>query len=105
MRTHFTRVILFRGQPYYIDSAVGIMEGKGKQRALAIITFVKNNSGANYCQILEGLKDADENLVMEETVSKLVKEGFLKLVKAKGKGESNSYYITDKGLTRARCVN
>jgi len=81
------------------------MEGKGEQRELAIITFVKNNPGANYCQILEGLEDADENLVMDETVSKLVKEGFLKLVKAKGKGESDSYYITDDGLMRARCVN
>ena len=81
------------------------MEGKGKQRELAIITFVKNNPGTNYCKILEGLKDADENLILEETVSKLVKEGFLKLVKAKGKGESDSYYITDKGLMRARCVN
>ena len=79
--------------------------GKGEQRELAIITFVKNNPGTNYCKILEGLKDADENLIMDETVSKLVKEGFLKLVKAKGKGEFDSYYITDKGLTRARCVN
>jgi DNA-binding HxlR family transcriptional regulator len=79
--------------------------GKGEQRELAIITFVKNNPGTNYCKILEGLKDADENLILEETVSKLVKEGFLKLVKANEKGESDSYYITDKGLTRARCVN
>jgi hypothetical protein len=81
------------------------MMGKGEQRELAIITFVKNNPGSNYCEVLEGLKDADENLIMEETVSKLVKEGFLKLVKAEGKGESDIYYITDKGLTRARCVD
>jgi hypothetical protein len=81
------------------------MEGKGEQRELAIIAFVKNNPGVNYCEVLEGLKDADENLIMEETVSKLVKEGFLKLVKANEKGEPDSYYITDKGLTRARCVN
>jgi len=79
--------------------------GKGEQRELAIITFVKNNPGTNYCKILEGLKDADENLIMENTVSNLVKEEFLKIVKAKGKRESDSYYITDKGLTRARCVN
>jgi hypothetical protein len=81
------------------------MMGKGEQRELAIITFVKDNPGTNYCEVLEGLEDADENLIMEETVSKLVKEGFLKLVKAKGKDESDNYYITDKGLTRARCVN
>ncbi|MBN1357627.1 hypothetical protein JW988_02555 [Candidatus Bathyarchaeota archaeon] len=81
------------------------MMGKGEQRELAIITFVKNNPGADYCEVLKGLEDADENLVMDETVSKLVKEGFLKLVKAKGKDESDSYYITDKGLSRARCVN
>ena len=79
--------------------------GKGEQRELSIITFVKNNPGTNYCKILEGLKDADENLIMENTVSNLVKEGFLKIVKAKGIEESDSYYITDKGLTRARCVN
>jgi hypothetical protein len=77
----------------------------GEQRELAIIIFVRNNPGSNYCEVLEGLKDADENLIMEETVSKLVKERFLKLVKAKRKNESDSYYITDKGLTRARCVN
>jgi hypothetical protein len=81
------------------------MMGKGEQRELAIITFVKNNPGTNYCEVLEGLKDADENLVLEEAVSKLVKEGFLKIVKAKGKDESDSYYITNKGLTRARCVD
>jgi hypothetical protein len=79
--------------------------GIGEQRELAIIIFVRNNPGSNYCEVLEGLKDADENLIMEETVSKLVKERFLKLVKAKRKNESDSYYITDKGLTRARCVN
>jgi hypothetical protein len=81
------------------------MMGKGEQRELAIITFVKNNPGTDYCEIFEGLRDADENLVLEETISKLVKEGFLKIVKANEKGESDSYYITDKGLTRARCVD
>jgi DNA-binding transcriptional regulator PaaX len=81
------------------------MMRKGEQRELAIITFVKNNPETNYCKILEGLKDADENLILEKTVSRLVKEGFLKLVKANEKGESDSYYVTDKGLTRARCVD
>lgn len=81
------------------------MMGKEDQRELAILTFVKNNPGTNFCKIFEGLKDADENLIMENTVSNLVKEGFLKLVRAEGKGQFDSYYITDKGLAHARCVN
>lgn len=81
------------------------MMEKEDQRELAIIMFVKNNPGANFCKILEGLKDADINLVMENTVSNLVKEGFLRIVAAEGKEQNGSYYITDKGLARARCVN
>jgi hypothetical protein len=54
------------------------MMGKGEQRELAIITFVENNPGANYCEILEGLKDADKNLILEEAVSQLANQAHLK---------------------------